>query len=91
MTPEGKAQNTINLINNKTMYRLKNALQEMTRFNVISYKQTGSADEAFLNEFASFMTRLEKIMVTLKSKNAKKHVDNKTNYKIFKNKPKATW
>ena len=35
------------------------------------------------------MTRLEKFMVTLKSKNAKKYVDNKTNYKIFKNKPKA--
>ena len=53
MAPEGKAQNTINLINNKTKYRLKNAQQEMTWFNVISSKQTGSAYEAFLNEFTS--------------------------------------
>ena len=53
MTPEGKAQNTINLIKNKTKYRLKNAQHEMTWFNVISSKQTGSAYEAFLNEFTS--------------------------------------
>ena len=53
MAPEGKAQNTINLINNKTKYRLKNALQEMVWFNVISSKQTGSAYEAFLNKFTS--------------------------------------
>ena len=53
MTPEGKVQITKRLINNKTKEKFKNAPQEMTWDDVISSKQTDSADEAFLNKLTS--------------------------------------
>ena len=49
MTPEGKVQIKQCLINNKTMEKLKAALEEMTR-DTISSKQTNAANEAFLKK-----------------------------------------
>ena len=49
MTPEGKVQIKQRLINNKTMEKLKAALEEMTR-DPISSKQTNVANEAYLKK-----------------------------------------
>ena len=49
-TPERKTKVTKHLINNKTKEKFKNALQEVTWDNVISSKQTDSANEAFFNK-----------------------------------------
>ena len=49
MTPEGKVQIKQCLINNKTMEKLKAALEEMTR-DTISSKQANAANEAFLKK-----------------------------------------
>ena len=72
MTPEGKVQITKRLINNKTKEKFKNALQEMTRDDVIGSKQTDSAYEAFLNKFTSLYDKIfEKFVVTVISKTLK--------------------
>ena len=72
MTREGKVQITKRLINNKTMEKFKNSLQEMTQDDVISSKQTDSSYETFLNKFTSFCDKIyEKNVVTVKSKSLK--------------------
>ena len=53
MMPEEKVQITKRLINNKNKGKFKNAPQDMTWDDVISSKQTGSANKAFLNTFTS--------------------------------------
>ena len=72
MTPEGKAQITKRLINNKTKEKLENALQEITGVDLISSKQTDSAYEALLNKFTSLYDKtFKKFVVTVKSKTLK--------------------
>ena len=72
MTPEGKVRITKRLIKNKTKEKFKNALQEMAWDDVISSKQTDSANEAFLNKFTSLYDKIfEKFSVTIKSKTLK--------------------
>ena len=72
MTPEGKVQVTKRLIKNKTKEKFKNALQEMTWDNVISSKQTDSAQEAFLSKFTSLYDKIfETFPVTVQSKTLK--------------------
>ena len=70
MTPEGKVQITKRLINNKTKKRFKNALHKMTWDDVVSFKQTDTAYEAFLNKFTSLYDKI--FAVTVKSKPVKK-------------------
>ena len=49
MTPEEKVQIKQRLINNKTMEKFKNALEEMTQ-DPSSSKQTNVANKAFLKK-----------------------------------------
>ena len=67
MTPEGKVQITKRLINSKTKETFKNALPEMTWDNVIGFKQTDSAYEAFLNKFTSPYDKITEKSKTLKN------------------------
>ena len=72
MTPEGKAQITKYLINNKTKEKFKNALQEMTWDDVTRSKQTDSAYEALLKKFTFLCDKIfEKFAVMVKSKTPK--------------------
>ena len=72
ITLEGKIQVTKCLRNNKTNEKLKNALHEMTRYDIISSKQTDSAYKAFLKKFASLYGKVfEEFVVTVKSKTIK--------------------
>ena len=90
ITPEGKVQIKKRLIDNKTKEKCENALQDMNCPDIIRSKQTDSAYEVFLNKFNSLYDKVyEKYVVTVKWKTLKKPVDDKRNYKIFKNKAKA--
>ena len=75
MTPEGKVQIKQRLINNKTMEKLKAALEEMTR-DPISSKQTNVANEAYLKKKKNLIPLCDKFfgetVVSAKWKTLKK-------------------
>ena len=71
MSPEGKVEITKRLIN-KTNEIFKNSLQEITWDNLISSRETDSADRAFLKKFFFLYDKAsENFLATIKFKTMK--------------------
>ena len=84
VTQEGKVQITKRLINHKTREKFKNALHEITWDDLISFKETDSAYEAFVIKFTSLYDKIfEKIVVMVKLKTLKTPVSSKTKQGLY--------